>query len=1111
MAPNFDPHSISQDDLMRYRQAAEAAWGDDTRHERYVGHPLNAVGQCYVTSRWMTKKLGGHVGLKGGHYFWVSPDKRYGVDLTGDQSVYPPEEFPEGMAVDDDDEDGWTYGEHHRQWRSGPVLYKSTEHPLFKGFRIPSPPGQENPRVHRFIEKANRAYENPNLTKTADLMGADPYPGETPQAVADHEYLYHDDPTADRETATYRFVFGNGQLHVSPEDTFSHGDLAGHSGISDPDSHDGPVAVGYAIVRNGRVTWQVSGNVSFKGLYRSLDDYTKRIGWKWDGMYDLSGNHLADDYGPKKSRILKDHETGKRIAFSIRGQTAYVSHLDPEQRQFVREAGYKLAEYPGGTDMTERMRSESPAGEDYQQWNLGDIDAPSPHSLQDDMQKGGTYKCPVCNRLFPNWRTYLLHRSQEEKETDLPDTRDDFPRLDMDKTLPPHFRDRQPFTMPVASIKEARRVEGYREALQEGWWDPDHLRHYVAYVKGEPVAAAGVTPNGRIAALRVLDEGAAPSLLSLIGLHYPHLAVTDLGMAKYAQGSDPKDMIQDSVPFIFDVQKDEINVGNPGQRTTDVPGQFTPGGIVEGTYEPGGKVIIRSMTSIPYSIRHLIDLWYWSYPHMQVTGVEAVDDAGGTTKLAASNVGRYLKTLAVANPAAWNSYQALRKAGGKVYVVGGAVRDALLQKEPKDLDLLVAGIPPEAVQEALKSAPGSVDLTGKAFGVFRYRSKGEEVEIALPRTEKSTGDRRSEFDIDVDHNLPVEKDLERRDFTVNSMAVDLDTGQLVDPYGGARDIEERRLRTTHPSSFEEDPTRMVRALVASSRHGLTPDEATRQEMRDNAHRVAREAPERIRAELDKLFASPNPAAAVRMAHDQGLLRYILPEVADNWDYDQNNPHHRYPLGEHLLNVLENTTDLTGDPDVRLAAALHDIGKPRSAWVDPSTGYSHYYPGPDGQGADHAQVGADMAAIRMRALAYPNARIDRVRHLVNHHMFAAFSSPKGARKFLHRVGDEHADDLLTLRQADQMGKGQTPEELAARTSVQQQRGLVEQVRSAQEPTQTSALSVNGNDIVGMGVKPGPDVGRILRQLTDDVIEDPALNDRNTLLQRTQEYVNAIPEG
>lgn len=481
-------------------------------------------------------------------------------------------------------------------------------------------------------------------------------------------------------------------------------------------------------------------------------------------------------------------------------------------------------------------------------------------------------------------------------------------------------------------------------------------------------------------------------------------------------------------------------------------------------------------------------------------------------RLSSVEVGHFLKTMVGADGAAWNASQALKSAGGKVYVVGGAVRDALLQKEPKDIDLMVAGIAPEDVNNILEHLPGRVDLTGKRFGVYRYHTKGQEVEIALPRTDTyEQGGTRGQGQITVDHHLPVEKDLQRRDFTANSMAVDLDSGKLIDPYQGARDIEAHALRTTHPNSFDEDPTRLVRALTMHSRHGLIPDAQTRSEMEEHAHRLDHESPDALGQQLEKLLTSANPASAMRLAQETGVLQHLFPELANNFDYDQKNPHHNYSLGEHSLNVLDNISRNTKDPDLRLTALLHDTGKPASAWEDPATGVTHYYAGMlNGVpvGADHEKVGADLAEKRLReTFNYPASKIRNVHNLISLHMFPQFASTKGARKFLNKTGDA-ANDLLTLREADNGGKGI---DTSYKTPVDTMRGLVEQVRTAGDPTSQSAISVDGNDLIAMGLKPGPAVGQVLRQLTDEVVANPASNDRDTLLQLAADYIRAQPEA
>lgn len=153
------PDDVTQKDLHRFRQAAESAWGDDTRHPNYIGHPQPSAGQCYVTSRWLTGHLGGTVGQKDGHFFWVSPDRTHVIDLTGDQYAYEPEdERMAGIKLDEEDE-GWTPTEDQLKWRPGPILYKRADHPLYKGFRVRNFV-TENPRFKLFRQRADDHLEN---------------------------------------------------------------------------------------------------------------------------------------------------------------------------------------------------------------------------------------------------------------------------------------------------------------------------------------------------------------------------------------------------------------------------------------------------------------------------------------------------------------------------------------------------------------------------------------------------------------------------------------------------------------------------------------------------------------------------------------------------------------------------------------------------------------------------------------------------------------------------------------------------------------------------------------------------------------------------------------
>jgi tRNA nucleotidyltransferase (CCA-adding enzyme) len=317
-------------------------------------------------------------------------------------------------------------------------------------------------------------------------------------------------------------------------------------------------------------------------------------------------------------------------------------------------------------------------------------------------------------------------------------------------------------------------------------------------------------------------------------------------------------------------------------------------------------------------------------------------------------------------------------------------------------------------------------------------------------------------------------------------------------------LPENRLKTVHEHALAEDPLRVVRALTARARHGLEPDEGTRAQMVVNAQSLPHLPTERISEELMKIMEADDPAAAIRLAHETGSLGHILPEVENAMDFDQNNPHHEQKLGDHLLSVLERTSKLTRDPDVRLAALLHDIGKPASAWPDPVTGLNHFYEGPNGEGANHEEVGADMVRDRLTSLkGFPANRADRVERLVRNHMFPWFETTKGARRFINQVGDD-AEDLLNLREADNGGKTAVYDPRGNLPAIDKQREMIHDVRTQAAPTDRSMLAINGNDLVALGLQ-GPQIGQELEALTNLVVDDPSLNDRDTLLKMVQEQL------
>jgi tRNA nucleotidyltransferase (CCA-adding enzyme) len=358
----------------------------------------------------------------------------------------------------------------------------------------------------------------------------------------------------------------------------------------------------------------------------------------------------------------------------------------------------------------------------------------------------------------------------------------------------------------------------------------------------------------------------------------------------------------------------------------------------------------------------------------------------------------------------------------------------------------------------------------------------------------------------------VEDDMRRRDFTVNAMARRLETGELVDPLGGREDLEMRRLRTVSPQSFREDPLRLVRALRFVSQLGLEPDEALLAQMREEAPALKLVSGERIggglaadgMGELSKLLLGTEPARALRLARDTGVLVELLPEFGPAIGFDQESRYHDLTVDEHTFAVVQAAADNGFSLQVRLAALFHDLGKPRVGWRG-RDGRLHYYAKPGMAAHGHDQVGAELAAGALSRLRYPNALRKRVVRIVRRHMFQpGKGDARRARRFLRRNGDELAFDLLDHKQADLLGKrgpdGEPPplDEIEALLRF---REVVEEERSS--PHRLRDLAIDGNDLIELGFRPGEGLGHTLHALLDAVVDEPALNSRDQLLKLARE--------
>ena len=280
---------------------------------------------------------------------------------------------------------------------------------------------------------------------------------------------------------------------------------------------------------------------------------------------------------------------------------------------------------------------------------------------------------------------------------------------------------------------------------------------------------------------------------------------------------------------------------------------------------------------------------------------------------------------------------------GSLYAVGGRVRDEIRTaldpdaQPAKDLDYVVTGTPLPDLVAALDSI-GRTDVVGAAFAVVKLTVDGITVDVALPRRERSTGIGHRDFLVESGPDVKLEEDLARRDFRMNMIARAIPSGDLVDPYGGERDIADRRIDLLHPEAFDEDPLRMLRAAQFAARFGFTVSGNTLAAMRAAAPLVASVSAERVHDELVKMLErAARPSIGIEVLRLGHVLPYVLPEFAEGFGVEQN-VYHRFDVYEHGLVTLDATPP--GDVVLRLAALFHDVGKPRTRSVEP--GGTHFY-------------------------------------------------------------------------------------------------------------------------------------------------------------------------
>ncbi|MPZ90739.1 MAG: CCA tRNA nucleotidyltransferase [Actinobacteria bacterium] len=410
----------------------------------------------------------------------------------------------------------------------------------------------------------------------------------------------------------------------------------------------------------------------------------------------------------------------------------------------------------------------------------------------------------------------------------------------------------------------------------------------------------------------------------------------------------------------------------------------------------------------------------------------------------------------------------------ELYLVGGPVRDAALGRVSRDFDF-ATDASPETTHEIVKPLARSVWLQGARFGTVGAQIGDAHVEITTFRTERYEPESRHP---DVSFASDIETDLSRRDFTVNAMAVRLPALEPVDPFGGMKDLSKRRLRTPlePEASFRDDPLRMLRAFRFASQLDFKIDREALAAITELRKLIETVSAERIRDELTRLVVGPAPKRALGLADSTGLTDLFLPELGA-LKLEQDPVHRHKDVFHHTLAVVERT-----DPEerLRLAALLHDIGKPKTRRIGPEGVTFHH----------HEVVGADMAARRLRKLRYPNETVEAVRELIFlHHRFHTYRlgwTDSAVRRYVRDAGPLLRELNLLVR-ADCTTRDETKarrlalrmEELEARIAELAQQEELRKIRPELDGTQVMAY---------LGVEPGPLVGEAQRFLLDVRLDD-----------------------
>lgn len=450
------------------------------------------------------------------------------------------------------------------------------------------------------------------------------------------------------------------------------------------------------------------------------------------------------------------------------------------------------------------------------------------------------------------------------------------------------------------------------------------------------------------------------------------------------------------------------------------------------------------------------------------------------------------------------------KAGFKAYLVGGAVRDMIMKVPAHDWDVATNATPQDVIKLFKFVVP-----TGIEHGTVTVHYKGAEIEVTTFRTEAGYSDGRHPDSIN--YAATIEEDLARRDFTMNAIAASLENGAVVDPYGGQEDIKNKIIRTVGEAHerFMEDGLRPIRALRFASKLNFSIENHTfseifKKEIQDKAASISIE---RFRDEFEKILSSQKPSVGLKLLEETGLLSIFIPEfeICRGCIQSDYRAFHKFDVLDHLFYACDGAP--ASKLNVRLAALFHDIGKPASKKIITES----VLDGDKNDGSkkeietitfyNHEVIGEKITRKLMTRLKFSNEMTDNVCHLVREHMFHYEPgwSDAAVRRFIIRVHTECMEDLYDLRLADMYGMYNEPVDVRYGESVSlllELQRRVEKELEKKTALSLKSLAVNGRDLMQSGIPAGKELGRILNELLNCVLEDPEMNKKETLLKNAK---------